>query len=154
MPADRIYLIEQARAGFREHFGCNEAITVQSPGRVNLLGEHTDYNDGFVLPCAIDFYTIVCASPRADGEVNVLAMNYNGETDSFSVNSEIDQHPDLAWSNYVRGRSTRVVRTLTVTWHSVAIYESSLDLSTRISAYLYGSTPRRVRNSKTMTLTQ
>ncbi len=46
-------------------FGYPATHTIQAPGRVNLIGEHTDYNDGFVLPCAIDYQTVIsCARPR------------------------------------------------------------------------------------------
>lgn len=44
---------------FRDAFGHDATLTVQAPGRVNLIGEHTDYNDGFVLPCAIDYETVI-----------------------------------------------------------------------------------------------
>ena len=51
---------------FLNYFGYPCEKMVQAPGRVNLIGEHTDYNDGFVLPCAINFHVIVAAAPRSD----------------------------------------------------------------------------------------
>src|SRR5665213_2039596 len=52
-----------------------------APGRVNLIGEHTDYCDGFVMPAAIDFSTVVAISPRADGRVLAHSVNFNQSID-------------------------------------------------------------------------
>jgi len=49
----------------------------RAPGRVNLIGEHTDYNDGFVFPAAIDFYTQVAAAPRTDRKLAICSENYD-----------------------------------------------------------------------------
>ncbi len=51
----------------------------RAPGRVNIIGEHTDYNDGFVLPMAIDRETVVAAAPRADRRVRVYSVNTDEE---------------------------------------------------------------------------
>ena len=53
-----------------------------APGRVNIIGDHTDYNEGFVLPAAIDRCVLVAAAPRDDGTVHVLSLDY-GEEDEF-----------------------------------------------------------------------
>ena len=72
----------------------------RAPGRVNLIGEHTDYNDGFVLPAAIGFYTWVAIGPRRDRKLTVYSENF-----SESVEFDLDEvHPiSKHWSNYVRG---------------------------------------------------
>ena len=75
----------------------------QAPGRVNLIGEHTDYNDGFVLPCAIDYQTLVAVSPREDSIVRVVAADYDNQLDEFDLSKEIVSHPDWLWCNYIRG---------------------------------------------------
>jgi galactokinase len=75
----------------------------QAPGRVNLIGEHTDYNDGFVLPCAINYQTLVAATPRDDMTVRVVAVDYSKQQDEFSLDCEIEAHSTQLWSNYVRG---------------------------------------------------
>jgi galactokinase len=59
-------LKEKTQSLFAEKFGYPATHTIQAPGRVNLIGEHTDYNDGFVLPCAIDYQTVISCS-RASG---------------------------------------------------------------------------------------
>lgn len=76
---------------------------VQAPGRVNLIGEHTDYNDGFVLPCAINFGTYIAAKKRADAIVRVVAADYGAEIDTFRLDQPILPLADGAWPNYVRG---------------------------------------------------
>ena len=66
-------LIERTREGFARVFGHAPDGVVFAPGRVNLIGEHTDYNDGFVLPCAISRQTMVAARRRNDGQVRIVA---------------------------------------------------------------------------------
>lgn len=60
-------------ARFRTKFGAEPTVVASAPGRVNLVGEHTDYNDGFVLPMAIDRRTVVAAAPRDDGRTIAYA---------------------------------------------------------------------------------
>jgi galactokinase len=78
-------------------------LWVQAPGRVNLIGEHTDYNDGFVLPCAIDYRTVIAVKARDDRRVRVVAADHGHGTDTFDLDAPIAPHPDLQWANYVRG---------------------------------------------------
>jgi galactokinase len=95
-------LIKFVKQSFKEIVGKPAEITVQAPGRVNLIGEHTDYNDGFVLPCAINFQTIVCASQRSDDVVRVTSLDYENEVDEFSLSEDIT-HSAKSWANYIRG---------------------------------------------------
>ena len=88
---------------FTEHFGYAPALTIRAPGRVNLIGEHTDYNDGFVLPCAIDYQTVIACAKRDDRQIRVLAADYQNQLDQFSLDDPIVSHPDQRWSDYVRG---------------------------------------------------
>ncbi len=71
----------------------------RAPGRVNLIGEHTDYNDGFVMPCALPLETCVAAHPRRDSRICVASLDYNGEVE-FEIGG-IRKQDD--WSDYVRG---------------------------------------------------
>ena len=64
-------LSEQVSESFVELFGGKPSVIARAPGRVNLIGEHTDYNDGFVLPMAIDRAIWIAARPRTDGLVRV-----------------------------------------------------------------------------------
>jgi galactokinase len=74
-----------------------------APGRVNLIGEHTDYNDGFVLPCAISRLTMVAARRRDDRQVRIIAGDLGGATTEFSLSRTIQPDRAAPWSNYVRG---------------------------------------------------
>ena len=74
----------------------------QAPGRVNLIGEHTDYNDGFVLPAAIDRQVLVAAMPRKDAKIHAFASNFN-QWDRFEIHHSIDRLSGNVWGNYVRG---------------------------------------------------
>ncbi|AHG21643.1 galactokinase [Chania multitudinisentens RB-25] len=88
---------------FSEHFGYAPTLTIQAPGRVNLIGEHTDYNDGFVLPCAIDYQTVISAAQRSDRQIRVLAADYDNQQDLFALDQPIVNHSHLRWADYVRG---------------------------------------------------
>ena len=88
---------------FAEQFGYLPSHSIQAPGRVNIIGEHTDYNDGFVLPCAINFQTVISCAKRNDRMIRVIAADYDNQQDSFSLDHPIEHHPDQQWSNYVRG---------------------------------------------------
>lgn len=96
-------LAQAATRAFEATFGSAPQHLVQAPGRVNLIGEHTDYNDGFVLPCAINFGTMIAASLRPDPIVRVVAANYQSEVDEFRLDGPIVPQTDGSWPNYVRG---------------------------------------------------
>jgi len=87
--------------GFKAIFDCEPTGIASSPGRVNLIGEFTDYNDGFVLPCALEFNTQVAFSDRDDNQVVVHSFQYPNEQDSFNLADDITQG-DSQWGNYIR----------------------------------------------------
>ena len=72
-----------------------------APGRINLIGEHTDYNDGFVMPAAIEFHTWVASARRGDRRVVVNSQKWN-ETAEFDL-GDVDASPRHEWLDYVRG---------------------------------------------------
>lgn len=88
---------------FNQHFGAAPTRFFRAPGRVNLIGEHTDYNDGFVLPCAINYETVIAAAPRSDGRVRVMAADFGEQVSEFDLTTEIAHDQAAPWSNYVRG---------------------------------------------------
>lgn len=91
---------QRALSAFRTELRAEPAIVARAPGRVNLIGEHVDYNDGFVLPMAIDRDVVVVAAPRPDSELHVLAVD-SGEMDRFTP---LERFPRAAgWTSYVRG---------------------------------------------------
>jgi galactokinase len=95
---DRIVDIRQK---FEEIFGYQPATVVRAPGRVNLIGEHTDYNDGYVLPVAIDRSILMAAAPRPDRQVVLHALDFEQRTE-FSLD-DIQHDAQYPWSDYQRG---------------------------------------------------
>ena len=93
-------LQQQVVNAFEEQFDARPEYVVRAPGRVNIIGEHTDYNDGFVLPMAIDRAVWMAVRRREDGRVWVRSLEQVTPTD-FSLESI--QHKDEGWSEYVKG---------------------------------------------------
>src|SRR5450631_3121996 len=81
-------------------FHAEPAIFV-APGRVNLIGEHTDYAEGFVMPAAIDFATLAGISPRSDGKIALFSENY-GQVFYFDA-AELPVKPTQQWTVYPLG---------------------------------------------------
>src|SRR6187431_1787939 len=76
----RLQLVQRARQEFARAFdSASKPAIAAAPGRVNLIGEHTDYNDGFVLPMAIERAVVVAAAARADRRVRVLSLDVEEE---------------------------------------------------------------------------
>jgi len=90
-------------AAFADTFGSSPDLIVRAPGRVNLIGEHTDYNDGFVLPCAIGPSTMVAASARSDGQMHIVASDFGNAEDQFTLTPDLVRNTAQPWSDYVRG---------------------------------------------------
>jgi galactokinase len=100
-------IIEHITNIFLQAFGEKPAHIARAPGRVNLLGEHVDYNDGFVLPAAIDRATYIAFSPSVSDQTTLLAADLNQQT-SFSpqtISSKIqtDSSPLPEWAHYPAG---------------------------------------------------
>jgi galactokinase len=93
--------IEVITKTFREQFGREPSVWCRAPGRVDLMGGHTDYNLGYVLTLPIDRDTWVAARPREDRAVRLYSLNLS-EAGSFELDS-ITRDPGAHWSNYVRG---------------------------------------------------
>src|SRR6266702_758037 len=114
-------LLERFRALYGER-----PVLVQAPGRVNLIGEHTDYNEGFVLPAAIGFQTQIAIARRGDRRLLITSENY-----AESVEFDLDHMPASArghWSDYVAG----VVRLL----------DSMLDGLCGANVIIHGNVPQ------------
>jgi galactokinase len=88
-------------AQFRERFGGEPMVWARAPGRVDLMGSHTDYNLGYVLTQAIDRDTWIAARPRSDGAVVIESLNLEGRGE-FQI-EEIEYDAAVPWTNYVRG---------------------------------------------------
>src|ERR1700684_2109818 len=95
----------------RDAFVCMRDRTprfARAPGRVNLIGEHVDYSEGFVLPLAIDRATVAASAPRDDRVVRVRSLDEN-ETAEFDLD-ERDPKPAGPWSDYARGVAIALLR--------------------------------------------
>jgi galactokinase len=86
---------------FEKRYQTKPAIYAQAPGRVDLMGSHTDYNLGYVLTQAIDRNTWIAARPRDDGQVRIASLNVDGVSEFDLVSIAYDE--EIPWSNYVRG---------------------------------------------------
>lgn len=94
-------LAERAATTFEKRFGRSARYVVAAPGRVNLIGEHIDYNDGFVLPMAIDRYTVLAADV-ADGEIARVYSNLMDEQHDIPLaTGDVSALP--VWTRYIRG---------------------------------------------------
>ena len=93
--------VQKSQHIFTQKYNKQPELTVYAPGRVNIIGEHTDYNDGFVMPCAINYGTAIAGSKRADHIWNVYAADLDLE-DTFSLDEDFPQS-EQKWANYVRG---------------------------------------------------
>ena len=94
------------RAGGRE--SGSDARTFRAPGRVNLIGEHTDYNDGFVMPAAIGFATYMNVRPREDSVLKIYSENFSEEVE-FDL-AERNPRARRHWSDYVIGVAVTLLR--------------------------------------------
>lgn len=94
-------LAASAAEGLKQHFGQDVSVTAAAPGRVNLIGEHIDYCDGFVLPFAIDRYIVIAAALNGTQEARV-ASALGGEPVVIPLNVH-HQVSEPKWSNYLRG---------------------------------------------------
>lgn len=93
---------QKAPQAFEQQFGAKPELSVYAPGRVNIIGEHTDYNDGFVMPCAIDYGTAVSGKVRSDSLFKVYAADLD-EWDEFDLKAPIEPNQSKKWTGYVRG---------------------------------------------------
>jgi galactokinase len=96
---------ERAAESFETVWGRPPQVVARAPGRANLIGEHVDYQDGFVLPIAIDLDVVVAASPVVGRQVRVHAADL-GETVSYSLDATGEDRP--SWTTYPRGVATTI----------------------------------------------
>jgi len=92
-------LIDRVRGAFEAKFG-RESILVRAPGRVNLIGEHTDYNEGYVLPAAVDRAIYLAMKPSRDNQCHWVSLDLN---QTFDVTSGSLFHSELRWPDYLQG---------------------------------------------------
>ena len=115
---------------FAEKYGTSEGARVFfAPGRVNLIGEHTDYNGGHVFPCALTIGTYAAVRIRDDKKANFYSMNFEDEgIISLDLDKELKPSDDLKWVNYPAG----------IIW---AFAEKGMTVSSGFDVVLYGNIP-------------
>jgi galactokinase len=99
-------MIEELRARFEEGYGRRPRL-FRAPGRVNIIGEHTDYNDGFALPAAIDLAIVVAAAPRADRRVRARSLALDA---AIEFDLDAPPAPSGDWGDYIRGVASMLRR--------------------------------------------
>ena len=99
-----------ALAQFQTSYGAGPVQIFRAPGRVNLIGEHTDYNHGFVLPAALDKDVVMLARPRTDRTLRVANVEESYAPTEFGLSTEIPPAPRGHWSNYLRGPAQMLAR--------------------------------------------
>ncbi|HEX2683070.1 MAG TPA: galactokinase, partial [Ferruginibacter sp.] len=92
-------ILQKITSLFKDKFN-QEPSLFRSPGRINILGEHTDYNEGFVLPAAIDKYIYIAISKRTDEHIELFSVDYN---ENFSTSTREIKPTPMHWPNYILG---------------------------------------------------
>jgi galactokinase len=118
MPAPQPSAVARATAAYRARYGAAPTLVISAPGRVNLIGEHTDYNDGFVLPMALPFSIAIAGEPRADGQV--IAHSEGFAPVSFVMTDAPD--PSRGWQAYVHGTADM----LACSGHRIAGWQAAI----------------------------
>jgi len=109
-------IIARARSAFQRAFNTEPDFFTYAPGRVNLIGEHTDYNDGFVLPMAISYGTVIAAGRSSNHAIHAVAADYDDSYDLIDLNGTLSRRDDLPWTDHLRG----VAHTFQMQGHSLS----------------------------------
>lgn len=134
----------ELEAAFREHFGHAPTLYARAPGRVNLIGEHTDYNEGFVLPAALGCQVEILAAPSPQPQVRLYSLNY-GQEDQFALD-EIEKSAAAPWSNYPRG----VVKEFRLAGHGLDGFAAAISGNVPLGSGLSSSAALEVATAVTI----
>lgn len=93
--------MQDAASLFKKQFGHTPTHQTRAPGRLEVLGNHTDYNHGLVMSVAVDKYIFIASTPRNDGKVELVSSAFP-DVEKFSI-SDIKPNPTAPWANYVKG---------------------------------------------------
>ncbi|MFS1424386.1 galactokinase [Shewanella sp. 10N.286.48.B5] len=94
---------QKAMKLFVQTFGTTADDLYQAPGRVNIIGEHTDYNEGFVLPAAINFHTVIAVKHRSDNTFRAVTDAFAGQIEQWRFGEENAIEDKGSWGNYLKG---------------------------------------------------
>lgn len=125
------YLLKQ----FMSDFDKLPAYLIKAPGRINLIGEHTDYNGFPVMPAAIPFTITAAVSPRTDSTVNIKNTDFSFKPLSFDISADIPHSPDGDWSNYVKAAVNELSLRLKTTLYGMdVIFHGDIPSSAGLSS--------------------
>jgi galactokinase len=117
-------LISGNEANFRKEFSSSAVLTAAAPGRINIIGEHTDYNNGLSMPAAINRWVLISISKREDNEVHVKSSNFE-ERFIFKLGDKVS--PNESWKNYIYG--------------AFHIFNKEFKIEKGFNACVYGNVP-------------
>jgi galactokinase len=106
---------------------------IRAPGRVNLIGEHTDYNDGFVLPMAIEPEVRIACRARNDGKMRIASTAFEGQIVELSLQQKIVR-AEPSWSNYMRGVAAEMIAAGIPLVGMDALYDNTLPVGGGLSS--------------------
>jgi len=109
---------------FQEKYGVAPSLVVYAPGRINIIGEHTDYNFGLAMPAAINRWVVVCLRPRPDQVISVTSQNYH-DTMEFTLGTAFE--PSKSWQKYTYG--------------SITIFGGQFPIQKGFDAVIWGNVP-------------
>ncbi len=124
MHTDLQKYIESTSTYFEEKFGGKPTLVAYAPGRINIIGEHTDYNFGLSMPAAINRWVIVCLRPRPDKVISIISQNYHDKLE-YTLGEEFT--PDQSWQKYTYG--------------SITIFGNQFQLDNGFDAVIWGNVP-------------
>ncbi|MGV3586009.1 MAG: galactokinase [Adhaeribacter sp.] len=116
--------IQSTSSYFEEKYGAAPTLVAYAPGRINIIGEHTDYNLGLSMPAAINRWVIVCLRPRPDQNISVTSQNYH---DKMEYTLGQDFTPSDSWEKYVYG--------------CITIFNNQYNLNKGFEAVIWGNVP-------------
>jgi galactokinase len=116
---------------FTERFSGNPRV-FRAPGRVNLIGEHTDYNEGFVMPFAIDRETLTAGVPRDDAKINIVALDVEEEA-AIDLNSSPVKHRGT-WVDYVEGTARSLADRTRLATGADLVFSSTVPIGSGLSS--------------------
>src|SRR5690554_546998 len=117
---------QQLITNFNQLFNRTDGLTYFSPARVNLIGEHIDYNGGYVFPCALSIGTYGIIGKRNDSIINVSSHSF-GKMYQFSLDN-LERDPSVSWTDYIKG----VI---------VALHKRGYKITHGFDLYIHGNMP-------------
>ncbi|MDR3196549.1 MAG: galactokinase [Planctomycetaceae bacterium] len=126
-------LITETKSVFSKKYGTEPVWLVAAPGRVNLIGEHTDYNDGFVFPMAIERYTVIAAGYSDAAGADIYSINKE-ESATIKLDGSATPPQTVVWSSYIQGTIQNVVETGLCPKNFRAVINSNVPLGGGLSS--------------------